>query len=62
MVLSTFLQLSIVKPTQVYSAPAGRQVILTTLAAPQRESSVFENADRLLEQNHTCQQYLNPSG
>jgi hypothetical protein len=26
-----------VKPTQVCSAPAGRQVISTTLAAPQRE-------------------------
>jgi hypothetical protein len=37
MVLSTFLQLSNVEPTQVCSAPAGRQVILTTLAAPQRE-------------------------
>jgi hypothetical protein len=32
-----FLQLSNVKPTQVCSAPAGRQVISTTLAAPQRE-------------------------
>jgi hypothetical protein len=54
MVLSTFLQLSNVKQTQVCSAPAGRQVISTTLAAPQRNydlSSVFENnADRLLEQ------------
>jgi hypothetical protein len=32
-----FLQFSNVKPTQVCSAPAGRQVISTTLAAPQRE-------------------------
>jgi hypothetical protein len=32
-----FLQLSNIKPTQVCSAPAGRQVISTTLAAPQRE-------------------------
>jgi hypothetical protein len=32
-----FLQLSNVKPTQVYSAPADRQVISSTLAAPQRE-------------------------
>jgi hypothetical protein len=32
-----FLQLSNVKPTQVCSAPAVRQVISTTLAAPQRE-------------------------
>jgi hypothetical protein len=32
-----FLQLSNVKPTQVCSAPAGRQVISTTLAAPQWE-------------------------
>jgi hypothetical protein len=31
------LQLSNVKPTQVCSAPSGRQVISTTLAAPQRE-------------------------
>jgi hypothetical protein len=36
-VLSTFLQLSNVKPNQVCCAPAGRQVISTTLAAPQRE-------------------------
>jgi hypothetical protein len=34
-VLSTFLQLYKVKPTEVSSAPAGRQVISTTLAAPQ---------------------------
>jgi hypothetical protein len=32
-----FLPLSNVKPSQVCSAPAGRQVISTTLAAPQRE-------------------------
>ncbi len=32
-----FLQLSNVNPTQVCSAPAGRQVISTTLAAPKRE-------------------------
>jgi hypothetical protein len=53
MVLSTFLQLSYVKPTQVCSAPAGRQVISTTLAAPQKDldlNSAFENADRLLDQ------------
>jgi hypothetical protein len=37
MVLSPFLQLSKFKPTLVYSAPAGRQVISTILAAPQRE-------------------------
>jgi hypothetical protein len=37
MVLSTFLQLSNVKPTQVCSTQADRKVILTTLAAPQRE-------------------------
>jgi hypothetical protein len=36
-VLSTFVQLSSVKPTQVCSAPAGRQVNSTTLAAPERE-------------------------
>jgi hypothetical protein len=36
-VLLTILQLSNVKPTQVCSAPAGRQGISTTLAAPQRE-------------------------
>jgi hypothetical protein len=35
-VLSTFLQLTNVKPTQVCSAPAGHQVISTTLAASQR--------------------------
>jgi hypothetical protein len=34
--LSTFLQLSNVKPTQA-SAPADSQVLSTTLAAPQRE-------------------------
>jgi hypothetical protein len=33
MVLSTILQLTKVKPTQVCSAQAGRQVITTTLAA-----------------------------
>jgi hypothetical protein len=33
-----FFELSIVKPTQVYSAPACRQVILPTLATPQRKS------------------------
>jgi hypothetical protein len=32
-----FFALSNVKPTQVCSAPAGRQVIITTTAAPQRE-------------------------
>jgi len=37
MVSSTFLQLSNVKPTKVCSAPAGRQVISTILAAPQKE-------------------------
>jgi hypothetical protein len=38
MVLSTFLQLSIiVKPTQVCCAPAGRRIISTTMAAPQWE-------------------------
>jgi hypothetical protein len=37
MVLSTFLKLSSVKPTQVCSAPAVRKAISTTLAAPQRE-------------------------
>jgi hypothetical protein len=47
-----FLQLSNVKPTQVCSALACRQVISTTLAAPQREldlnsvSSAFEKGDR----------------
>ncbi len=35
--LSTFLQLSNGRPTQVCSAPAGRQVISTTLATPQKE-------------------------
>jgi hypothetical protein len=35
--LSTFLQLSNVKPTKVCSAPTGRQVISTALAATQRE-------------------------
>jgi hypothetical protein len=37
LVLSTFLLLSNVKPTQVFSAPEGCQVISTILAAPQRE-------------------------
>jgi hypothetical protein len=36
-VLSTFLQFSNVKQTQVCSAPAARQVFSTTLAAPQKE-------------------------
>jgi hypothetical protein len=36
-VLSTFLQLSNLKPTQVCSAPAARQVISTTLAVPKKE-------------------------
>jgi hypothetical protein len=36
-VLSTFFQLTNVKPTQFSSAQAGRQVISTALAAPQRE-------------------------
>ncbi len=36
-VFINFFQLSNVKPTQVCSAPAGRQVISTTLAVPQRE-------------------------
>jgi hypothetical protein len=60
MVLLTFLQLSNVKPTQICSAPAARQVISTTLAAPQRElcpQFAFENADRLLEQKHTGSQF-----
>jgi hypothetical protein len=35
--LKTFLQLSNVKPTQVCRSQAGRQVISTALAAPQRE-------------------------
>jgi hypothetical protein len=37
MVLSIFLHLSSVKPKQVCTAPAGRQVISTILAAPQWE-------------------------
>jgi hypothetical protein len=60
----TFLavvQQSNVKLTQVCRAQAGRQVISAALAAPQREilnlNSVFEKADRLLEQNHTSSQY-----
>jgi len=36
-ILSTFLQLSNVQPTQVRSAQACRQVILTALAASRRE-------------------------
>jgi hypothetical protein len=35
--INFFLQLSNVKPAHVGSAPAGHQVISTTLAAPQRE-------------------------
>jgi hypothetical protein len=40
MILSTILQLSNAKPNQICSAPAARErreVISTTLAAPQRE-------------------------
>jgi hypothetical protein len=37
MVLPTFLQLSNVNPTQVCSAPEGRQIISTILPAIQRE-------------------------
>jgi hypothetical protein len=37
MVLSTFLQLSNVKQTQICNAPAGRQDISTALAAHQTE-------------------------
>jgi hypothetical protein len=60
MVLSTFLQLSNVKPTQVCSAPAGRRVISTTLAAPRREllpQFDFEKDDRLLEQKRAGSQF-----
>ncbi len=38
--------------SQPKSAPAGRQIISTTLAAPQRDydlNSAFENAERLLD-------------
>jgi hypothetical protein len=35
--ISTFLQLPNVKPSQVCSAQAGRQIFSTALAAPQRE-------------------------
>jgi hypothetical protein len=60
MVLLTFLQLSNVNPTQVCSAPAGRQVISTNLVAPQANYdfySAFEKADRLLEQKRTNSQF-----
>jgi hypothetical protein len=59
-VLSTVLQLSNVKSTQVSSAPAGRKVISTTLAAPQRELGPQicpEKTDRLLEQKRTGSQF-----
>jgi hypothetical protein len=62
MVLINFLQLSNVKPTQVCSAPAGRQVILTTLGSTPKGNSAFEKADRFLEQKLTgCQfHYIAP--
>jgi hypothetical protein len=55
-----YLQLSNVKPTQVCSAQAGRQVTVFTKAkgAPQRELiSALEKAHRLLEQKLTGSQY-----
>jgi hypothetical protein len=57
--INFFFQLSNDKPTQVFSAPAGRQDVSTTLAAPQRDdlNSAFENADRLLEQKRTGSQF-----
>jgi hypothetical protein len=63
MVLSTFLQLSNVKPAQVCSATAGCQVISTTLAAPQGKgnydlNSTFDKADRLLEQKRTSSHFF----
>jgi hypothetical protein len=66
MVLSTILQLFNVKPTaEVCSAPAGRKVISTTLAAPHGNydlNNAVENADRLLEQKRTRSQfqYMSP--
>jgi hypothetical protein len=60
MLLSTFLKLSYVKPTQVCSGPAGRQVISTTLSAPQGNYDLnfaFENVDRLLEQKRNGSQF-----
>ncbi len=47
------------KPTQVFSAPAGRQDVSTTLAAHQRDdlNSAFENADRLIEPKGTGSQF-----
>jgi hypothetical protein len=61
MVSSTFFNCSMIsiKQTQVFSAPAGRQGVSTTLAAPQRDdlNSTFENADRLLEQKRTGSQF-----
>jgi hypothetical protein len=53
--------MSNIEPTQVCSAPVGRKVISTTLAAPQRKffSSIqpFEKADKLLEQKLTGGQF-----
>jgi hypothetical protein len=56
MALSTFLQLSNVKPTQVCSAPADRQVIQQNwrhLEGNYDLNSAFEKADRLLKQKRT---------
>jgi hypothetical protein len=59
-VLSTFLQSSNVKPTQVCSAPAGRQVFNNTGGTSKGiMTSIlhFENADRELEQKRTSSQF-----
>jgi hypothetical protein len=58
-----YLQLSNVKPTQVCSAEAGRQVISTTLAASQISKGIITSilplikADRLQEQKRTASQF-----
>ncbi len=59
LVVSTFLKLSNVKPTQVCSALEGLQVMSTTSAAPQRDdlNSAFEKAKRLLEQKRSGSQF-----
>jgi hypothetical protein len=52
-VFSWYLQLSNVKPTQVCSAPAGRKVISTTLAAVlQQAAKLFQQHWRHLKGNY----------
>ncbi len=60
MALSAFLKLSNVKPTQVWSEQAERQLFQQHwrhLKGNYDLNSAFENADRLLEQKRTGSQF-----